>query len=55
MFHSKLLPAAVAAVIALGSTAGIAYAGNSERSGETENAQELAAVLNAKVMRSRRG
>lgn len=49
MFHSKILPATMAAVITLGATTGIAYAGNRERSGETENAQELAAVLNAKT------
>lgn len=43
MFRTKLVPATMAAVIALG-TAGAAFAS----SGEKENANEISAVLNAK-------
>lgn len=51
MLRSKLLPAAMAAALALGSTAGIAFAANNNhgRSGEPEEAQEAAAVINAKT------
>lgn len=44
MFRTKLVPATMAAVIALG-TAGAAFAS----SGEKENANEISAVLNAKT------
>jgi uncharacterized membrane protein YkoI len=39
----------MAAVIALGSTAGVAYAANNKRGGENESTQERAALASAKI------
>lgn len=47
MFRSKVIPAALAAVLVLGGGAGIAQARDNERDGG--NAQERAAILNAKT------
>jgi uncharacterized membrane protein YkoI len=49
MFRSKIVPIAMATVIAVGSTVGLAHAANSNRGGENEGAQELAALVNAKT------
>lgn len=49
MFRSKILPGAMAGVIALGAAGGVAQARDNERAGEHGDAQERAAVLNAKT------
>jgi uncharacterized membrane protein YkoI len=49
MLRSKIVPIAMAAVIALGGAASVAYAAKHERGGEHEGAQEIAAILNAKT------
>jgi uncharacterized membrane protein YkoI len=49
MLRTKIVPIAMAAAIAVGSTVGVAYAANDNRSGENEGAQELATVVNAKT------
>ena len=48
MLRTKIVPIAMAAVIAVGSTVGLAYAANNEH-GANEGAQELAALVNAKT------
>ena len=48
MLRTKIVPIAMAAVISVGSTVGIAHAQNTHRSAN-EGAQELAAVVNAKT------
>jgi uncharacterized membrane protein YkoI len=49
MLRSKIVPIAMAAVIAIGGTVGFAYAANNNRGGEHEGGQEIASVLNAKT------
>ena len=49
MLRSKMVPAAMAAVIALGAASGIAHASDNGRSGENDRAQERAAILGAKT------
>lgn len=49
MLRSRVIPAAMAAAIALGAASGIAHARDSGGSGENDRAQERAAVLNAKT------
>jgi uncharacterized membrane protein YkoI len=49
MLRTKIIPIALAAVIAVGSTLSVAYAANNNRDGDNEGAQELAAVVNAKT------
>src|ERR1700704_6552537 len=48
MLRTKIVPIAMAAVIAVGSTVGVAHAANNDR-GANESAQELAALVNAKT------
>jgi len=47
MLRTKIVPIAMAAVIAVGTTVGVAYAANDKRGGE--GAQELATVVSAKI------
>ena len=49
MLRTKIVPIAVAAVIAVGSALGVAYAANNKHGGENEGAQERAALVNAKT------
>ena len=49
MLRSKIVPAAMAAFIALGAASGLAYASDNGRSGESGGAQERAAALSAKT------
>ena len=48
MLCTRIVPIAMAAVIAVGSTVGVAHAANNDRSAN-EGAQELAALVNAKT------
>src|SRR5258707_9194557 len=49
MFRTRIAPIAMAAVIALGSTIGVAYAASNTPVGQNEGAQEVAAIVNAKT------
>jgi uncharacterized membrane protein YkoI len=49
MLRTKIVPIAMAAVIAVGSTIGLAHAASNDRGGENEGAQERAALVNAKT------
>jgi uncharacterized membrane protein YkoI len=46
MFRNRLIPVAMATVVALGSTVAIAYAGSNDNS---QDSQEMAALRNAKI------
>jgi uncharacterized membrane protein YkoI len=47
MLRTKIVPIAMAAVIAVGSTVGVAHAANDKRGGE--GAQERATIVSAKI------
>jgi uncharacterized membrane protein YkoI len=49
MLRSKIVPIAMATVIAVGSAVGLAHAANSNHGGANEEAQEFAALINAKT------
>jgi uncharacterized membrane protein YkoI len=49
MLRTKIVPIAMAAVIALGSAVGVASAANNTPVGESGGAQEIATVVNAKT------